>query len=165
MNQRMNSLETTSGEYAVAVPPTVKSAFWMASIATVLSLLAPVVAVFQAMVNHVPPDVLATYRRDAPQATAGAIKTTVVFAQTVSLGVYVTAAAIVVFVAIRMKAGKGWARWATTALLLSGAALWSTRNLGSPLDTVVKVMIAACALAAIAFMFVRKNRLYFRHGS
>jgi hypothetical protein len=165
MNQRTNLLGTTSSAPTVAAPPTVISAFWLASSATVLSLLAPVVAVFQATVNHVPPDVLATYRRDAPHATAGAIKSTVVFAQTVSLGVYVMAAAIVVFVAIKMKAGRGWARWATTALLLSGAALWSTHNLGSPLDTVVKITIAACALVAIACMFVHRNRPYFQHGS
>jgi hypothetical protein len=165
MNQRANLLGTTSSAPAVTAPPTVRSAFWLASIATALSLLAPAAAVFQAAVKQVPPDVLATYRRDAPQATAGAIKTTVVFAQTVSLGAYVVAAAIVVFVAIKMKAGRGWARWATTALLLSGAALWSTHNLGSPLDTVVKTAIAACALVAIVCMFVHRSRPYFQHSS
>ncbi|WP_028935562.1 hypothetical protein [Pseudonocardia spinosispora] len=138
-----------------------RAAFWLVCASVLLSLLPSFVELIRATMNDVPPDVLAFYRRGSPTATAEAIKTTVVFSEIVHLGVYLVTAAVFVLVARKMRTGRNWARWSTAALLLIGAVSWSTRELGSPLDTLAKVLIAGCALAAIVCMFVRASRPHF----
>src|SRR5262249_2067347 len=111
VSQQMDLPKKTSDTVAAAAPATRKYAFRLVLASAFLSLLAPAARLVQVIVDDVPPDVLATYQHDSPQATAEAVKTTVVGGQLVTLGFYLTAAAILAFVAKKMKVGRSWAKW------------------------------------------------------
>ncbi|MBV9844802.1 MAG: hypothetical protein JOZ47_06995 [Kutzneria sp.] len=150
---------------ANAVVPTVRWAWGLALAALLLMLLGPLTELLQLLVRDVPAGVAESYREAMPGIRPEIIKATVVFDQLPVQVISLIFVAVVLFVARKMRQGRGWARFATSALLFIGAVFSRTGALGSPLDAMVEIAIAALAIAAVVCIFVPASRPHFSRAA